>query len=159
MHLLMKIKRNYVLIPLAVIVVGALGSIFTNSGMDWYDTLLLPVGTPDGSVIGTIWTIIYTCCIVSLLILWNKTKHDHDFMTIMGLFLINWILNAGRCWVFFSQHWLGLAAWLMVVIFSITLLKIILIWPRHKLASLLLVPYPLWVALAGGFAFKIWMLN
>ena len=155
----MKFKRNYVLIPLSVIVVAVLGSIFTSAGMDWYRTLILPQGTPDGSIIGMVWTVIYFCSIVSLLLLWNRTKHDHKFVAIMGLFLINGMLNAGRCWVFFVQHRLGLGAWLMVVIFLLTVAKIILIWPKHKGSALLLVIYPLWVALAGSFAFRIWMLN
>lgn len=155
----MKCKRNYLLIPLAVIAVSGVGSMFTSTGMERYKTLVLPQSTPAGSVIGMVWTFIYACCIASLLLIWNKTKHDHKFNAIIGLFLINGILNAAWSWLFFTHHRLGISFWAMVVIWILTMIKIILIWPRHRLASLLLWVYPLWVLIAGTFAWRIWMLN
>lgn len=156
---MLNIKRNYSLIPVVVFGFAALGSFFSESGMDWYTTLVLPQGTPSGELIGIIWTVIYVCVMLSLLIFWNRVKHTKRFWWIIWLFVLNGILNAVWNWVFFGQHWLGLAFWWMIVLLVITLIKIILIWPKHRLASILLWIYPLWVTLASVFAWKIWILN
>ena len=155
----MKLRRNYLLIPVSVILVWAIGSIFTSGGMDWYNQLVLPAGTPPGSVIWMVWTVIYSLAIVSLLIFWNKTKHDKHFIVIFGLFLMNGVLNAWWNWLFFTNHWLGISFVMMIVIWLLTFVKILLLWHRNKRASILLFPYPIWVAIAATFAYKIWMLN
>jgi len=154
----MKNRRNYIIIPLIVIAIGAIGSVFTNAGMGWYNTLILPQGTPPGAIIWTVRTIIYACSIASLLLFW-KTKHDKNFKLILRLFIINWLINMFWNRFFFVQHWLLFSFIMMIVLWIITIIKIILLYPRSKRASLLLIPYPIWVAIASRFAYHIRILN
>lgn len=154
----MKFRWNYILIPLTVIAVGAVGSAFTNAGMAWYATLALPRFTPPGSIIGTVRTIIYACCIASL-VLFRRTKHKGNFTLILRLFIINGLLNAFRNRFFFVQHRLLFSFIVMIVLRALTITKMILLYPRSKRASLLLIAYPIRVMIAGRFACNIRLLN
>jgi translocator protein len=154
----MKNKRSYIIIPLLVIAVGSIGSIFTTAGMGWYATITLPQGTPPGSIIGTVRTIIYACCIASLFLFW-KTKHDKRFTLILRLFIINGLINTFWNRFFFVQHRLLFSFIVMIILRIITIIKIILLYPRSKRASLLLILYPIWVAIASWFAYHIRILN
>ncbi|HBB04808.1 TPA: hypothetical protein DCZ39_08215 [Patescibacteria group bacterium] len=119
---------------------------------------MLPQGTPPGALIGMVWTIIYACCIASLLFFW-KTKHDKNFTLILRLFIINGLLNAFWNRFFFVQHRLLFSFIVMIVLLILTVIKIVLLYPRSKRASLLLILYPIRVAIASWFAYHIWLLN
>lgn len=154
----MKNKLHYIIIPALVIAIGAVGSMFTSAGMDRYNTLTLPQGTPPGSIIGTVRTIIYACCIASLL-LFRKTEHKGNFRLILRLFIINGIINAFRNRFFFVQHRLLFSFIVMIVLLILTVIKMILLYPRSRRASALLILYPIRVAIASWFAYHIRILN
>jgi len=155
----MKFKLNYLIIPLVVIAVSVIGSFFTNSGMEWYDTINLPTFTPPGSVIGAAWTVIFILCAISVLIVWNKTKHDKVFRMIITIFALNAFLNVLWSMLFFNQQMIAASLTEIFILNVTTLALIILIWPRSKLASSLLIPYFAWVCFATFLLYNIWQLN
>ena len=98
----MKIKLNFIIIPLITVIVSVSGSWATDAGMGWYDTLNLPSVTPPGYVIGIIWSIIFILTTISALVVWNKPqkgflgfkkKRDDKFWWIIGIFIANAFLN------------------------------------------------------------------
>lgn len=152
-------KLNYLIIPLITIAVALSGSFLTSGGMDWYKTLTLPKLAPAGSVIGTVWTIIFILSTISALIFYNKSPRHKNFNLIVAIFLINAVLNIVWSFLFFSQHWI-LASIIEMIILDLTvIILMILIWPISKWASLLLLPYALWVAFATSLAYQILVLN
>lgn len=155
----MKFKLNYIIIPLIVIAVSVIGSFFTDSGMEWYDTLNLPSFTPPGSVIGAVWTVIFILCAASALIVWNKTKHDKIFRIIIAIFLLNAFFNVLWSALFFNQQLIQASLIEIFILNALTLALIILIWPRSKPASALLMPYFAWVSFASYLLYNIWRLN
>ncbi|MBU1131573.1 tryptophan-rich sensory protein [Patescibacteria group bacterium] len=155
----MKIKINYFIIPLITVLVSLSGSLLTNSGMDWYDTLNLPAVTPLGSFIGLVWTVIFILTAISALLVWNKAARDNRFKLIIILFIANALLNIFWSFLFFYQH-LILAAVIEMIILEITVLILIyLIWKINKTASWLLAPYAVWVIFATYLAVQILLLN
>lgn len=157
----MKLKPNYFVIPLLTLTVAWLGSIFTSIGIEsgWYDIISRPAWTPDGSVIGAAWTIIFILATISALIVWNKFKTDQRFKYIIVLFLVNGFLNFSWSFLFFTAHLIGVAViWSSLIALSVLIL-IILIWPKSKLASVLLTPYLGWVIFATYLNMMIWQLN
>jgi benzodiazapine receptor len=152
-------KPNYVVIPLVTILTSVIGSQFTRGGMDWYRTIALPPWTPPGSVIGTVWTIIFVLATAAALIFWNGTPQARHLNVIVGLFLCNAALNVLWSYLFFARHLIGEAIIEMIALNLTTLLLILLLWRASKLASILLAPYFLWVCFAMHLASRILVMN
>jgi len=162
----------YIFIPLVVIAVSVLGGLLTSGGMAWYQTLILPTIAPAGSVIGTVWTVIFILCAVAAIWFWRKKKSvsaGGGAVTVknsarlanwtVALLIVNAILNIGWSWVFFNQQLLGWAIVEMVVLNLSNLALIILFWKKYRFAAYLWMPYFLWVSFATYLAVNIWLLN
>ncbi|HUT22390.1 MAG TPA: TspO/MBR family protein [Candidatus Bipolaricaulota bacterium] len=155
----MKIKVNYLAIPLVVLAAALLGSFFTGQGMNWYDSLTLPKIAPAGSLIGAAWTIIYVLGTASALLVWNKVYVKKIPFKILALFSSNAILNAAWTLIFFTWHQIGWSIIEMLVLNLTTLALIIIFWKKFKIVSALLIPYFIWVSFATYLAYQIWRLN
>lgn len=152
-------KWNFILIPLAVIVVAGFGSLLTGGGMEWYRSIKLPSWTPPGSIIGTVWTIIFILTAVSAIIFWSKAPHDSRFWAVVAIFILNGLLNVLWSYLFFNQHLLGAATVEAALLDLSVIALIILIWPISRLASALLFPYAAWVAFATYLTYIVSSLN
>ncbi len=155
----MKIKPNYFIIPLITIIVSLTGSYITSAGMEWYATIKLPSFTPPGSVIGTVWTILFILATIAALLFWNRGQRGLKFNLTVIFFLLNGLLNILWSYLFFGQHLIGLAIWEAGLLGLSVLILIILLWPKLKLAAWLLVPYLLWVGFATYLTYNVWLLN
>jgi benzodiazapine receptor len=153
-------KPNYIIIPLITVLVSVTGSYFTSSSLEnWYQTINLPSWTPPGSVIGLVWTTIFILSTISALLVWNKLPHDRRFNQIIGLFLVNAVLNVGWSYLFFGQHLIG-AAVIESGLLGLSVIGLIfLIWPLLRKAAILLVPYALWVSFATYLTYSVWLIN
>lgn len=156
----MKIKLNYFVIPLITIAVAALGSYFTQLGMPWYESSVIkPELTPPDIAFPIAWTTIYIATTISALIAWNKTKNGKHDGVIASIFLINAVLNAAWTLLFFTLHQMGLAFVEIIVLEATVLLLVLLTWEKSKIASLLLLPYLIWVGLASYLNLMLFLLN
>jgi len=149
----------YILIVLIVFAVSAIGGSFTGGGMEWYRTLNLPSFTPPGSVIGIVWTVIYTLGAIAASLLWRSRASIPRFNLIITLLVINAVLNTLWSLVFFTLHLLGWAIIEMTVLNLTTLALIVLTWQHQRIAAILLLPYFAWVSFATYLAYTIWRLN
>lgn len=152
-------KLNYFIIPSIVFLASFLGSRITASGMDWYRALNIPPWTPAGWVIGLVWTFIFTLGAISVILFWNAQFRPGYFYWVIGLFILNIILNVLWSYLFFGQHLIGLAAAEAVILGLSVLSLIVLIWPFTKLSAFLLIPYCGWVFFASYLTYSIWFLN
>ncbi|MFA5413417.1 MAG: TspO/MBR family protein [Patescibacteria group bacterium] len=152
-------KMSFIFIPLAVFGVAAFGSWLTGGGMDWYKTINLPSFTPPGSVIGTVWTIIFILTAISALIFWQKAPRDKRFSWTATFFILNGAFNIFWSYLFFNRHWLGAAVWEAGFLGASVIVLIILIWPVSRLASTLIMPYAAWTTFATYLTYVIWSLN
>lgn len=151
---------NYVLIPLLVFLISLIGGMFTNEGLgNWYKTISKPDWTPGGSIIGTVWTVLYILIAVSAILVWNQASRGLLFWTVIALFLVNAVLNVGWNYVFFARHSLG-GALAEILILEATIVGLVaLTEPLSRLASTLLLPYAAWVAFASYLTYSVWQLN
>lgn len=152
-------KSNYIFIPASVVCVAIVGSRLTDAGMEWYSTIALPSWTPAGAVIGTVWTVIFVLCTVSLLVFWNTAPRDRRFTSIALLFAINGLLNVGWSFLFFFLGLIAAALIEMLVLLATIIALIVLLFPRSRLAALLLIPYGAWVVFATILTTAVWTLN
>lgn len=153
-------KPNYLIIPLITILTASLGSWLTNKGLlTWYQTIKLPVWTPAGSVIGTIWTVIFILSTISALIVWNRHYLGKNFWLIIAFFLINTGLNVLWSFLFFEAHLIGPAIFEAGLLGLSVIILIILIWPLSIWTAILLLPYAFWVSFATYLTYSVWLLN
>jgi tryptophan-rich sensory protein len=150
---------NYLVIPLLTLTTATLGSLFTSQGMVWYRTISLPPWTPDGSVIGTVWTVLFILATVSALLIWNRKLKPFQRCVIVFGFLTNALLNVSWSFIFFTSHRLGLAVVEAGLLGLSVGFLIFLVKPYSRLAAFLMVPYLLWVSFATYLTYAIWQLN
>jgi tryptophan-rich sensory protein len=121
--------------------------------------LTLPSWTPPGSTIGMVWTTIFILSTIAIILLWNKSQRDKRFKLIITLLIANGLLNLFWSFLFFYSGLIGVAFFEAILLDISVILLIIFIWPKNKLASLLFLPYALWVAFAAYLNYIIWTLN
>jgi translocator protein len=136
----------------------ALGQLFTDLG-PWYRALKIPAWQPPGPAFGIIWSIIYTLATISGVLVWRTVHNRSDGGRLFAVFGANIGLNLLWSYIFFivkRPDW----ALSMVWIFWLSILALILfIWPKHKLASVLLAPYLVWVGIASYLNLAVVQLN
>jgi tryptophan-rich sensory protein len=136
------------------------GRMFTVRGVsEWYLTVIKPSFTPPGSFIGIMWTLIYILTAISLILFINQGRNSEKFWLIIGVFVLNGIINALWSYLFFTKHLIGLAA-IDAGFIAVTVgLMMVLVWPYSKFSSLLLLPYLIWVSFATYLNFTIYRMN
>ena len=156
----MKIRANHIIIPLITVVVAITGTIFVQTSMEWYNTVLIkPELIPPRWAFPIAWNIIFILATISALWIWSVSKHNKRFYWIMGIFLFNAVLNAVWSLLFFKYQ-LILASFIeMLVLEMTTILLMILMWKPSKLSSYLLLPYVIWVGFATYITYMIMILN
>lgn len=136
---------------------GTIGSIATMPSIPtWYAALSKPTFNPPNWIFGPVWTTLYILMGISLYILWTKRK---EAKLAIILFIVQLALNTLWSIIFFGQHLIAVALIEIVLLWLFILLTMIKAYPISKLASLLLLPYILWVSFASFLNLNIWLLN
>ena len=159
--MLQKIKLNYFLIPLLVIITGSAASYFAQTGRLWYKTINLPIWiwTPSDITMEIAWTVIFILSSFAVLIVWNRYSAEKNFKLIMTLFILNAVINVGWYILFFSHQQIGMAFFQEVLLVSNVVLLIALIWKFCPLAATCLLPYSIWVIFSTILTFNVWLMN
>jgi tryptophan-rich sensory protein len=126
-----------------------IGSIFTNPGVSsaWYANLQLPPWQPPGWSFGVAWTSIMICFSIYMAKLWGLAEEKKKLAAYFG---IQWVLNVGWNAVFFTFH--DLLSGMLVISVLTVLVAFFLFRYRETLgkASLLILPYLLWLCVAAS---------
>lgn len=139
---------------------GVIGSIFTTSSLeDWYFLLEKPTFNPPSWVFFPVWTILYTLMGISLYLVWKQGIKERKVKT--GVFLFGLQLGLNTLWslLFFGLKSPYYAFLEILILWAAILLTIMQFWNISKSASLLLIPYILWVIFAALLNYQIWVLN
>lgn len=139
---------------------GVLGSVFTSSSVStWYPTLIKPWYTPPGWVISAVWILLFTLMGLSLFLVWRAGLSRPDVKKAVTVFAIQ--LGANILWsaAFFGLQSPLAAFAVIVVLWILILLSISSFRPISRRASLLLLPYIIWVSFAAYLNYSIIRLN
>jgi translocator protein len=142
-------------ITVAVLLVGGY---ITKLG-PWYQALTKPSWQPPGPAFGIIWTTIYALTAMSAILAWRTIGSAKEGRVFIGLFLANCILNVMWSFLFFMLERPDWALYQVGIFWLSILALIVYLWPRHKLASALLLPYLVWVSIASFLNLSIVQLN
>ncbi|MDD1679741.1 MAG: tryptophan-rich sensory protein [Methanomicrobiales archaeon] len=160
-------KSGYYLVAKGVMVVaicevaGVLGSVFTTSKINtWYQTLVLPSFAPPPWVFAPVWITLYFLMGVGLFfIIRREDQKGISISRPTSLFAIQLVLNVLWSYLFFGLEspLLGLLG--IIILWSMIVLTIREFYRVSRPAAYLLVPYIVWVTIAGVLNYAIWALN
>lgn len=157
-------KRNDTWNSLLVFIVlcfslEALAGYWTSQSVStWYPKLIKPSWTPPGWIFGPVWTILYLLIAVVGWLLYRE-KHSPMRSKALLFYGCQLILNFLWSFLFFSLNSPILGLIDITLLSLMIMLTIVYSWPVRSLASLLLIPYLIWVIYASSLNAAIWILN
>ena len=139
---------------------GAIGAFFTYESIPTcYAALQKPSFNPPNWIFGPVWTTLYTLMGISAFIIWDKGLNNKNVRYAIYIFGIQLALNSIWPIIFFGLHLPLLAFFEIIILWVFILLSIIYFYKISKVASLLLIPYIMWVSFASILNLSISILN
>ncbi len=126
--------------------------------MEWFDSLNKPFLSPPDWLFAPVWTILYILIAISF-ILFIKGGMTKEKRLPLAFFIIQMLLNFAWSPVFFRLENIGGALAIIIFMWLFILLTIIFFFKHSKLASILLVPYLVWVSFAFYLNLSYFVLN
>lgn len=139
--------RLAVAFALSFSVAGA-GGFLTELG-PWYFSLRHPEWKPPDAAFGLIWSVVLTLCAFSGWLAWQAAVSSGLRRRVAALFCVNAILNVAWSLLYFKLQRPDWALMEVVVLWLSIMALIIGLWRLSRRASLLLLPYLLWVSIAA----------
>lgn len=139
----------------ATVAVALLGSLATDAGQDWYDTLDHPAYTPPGATFGIVWSVLYAAIALAGWRTWRRA--DTPAPTVW--WAIQMVLNLAWTVVFFGLEspWGGLVVIAALIVAEAIHLR--LVFGADRVAGWLLVPYLAWLCFAAALNVGVLVLN
>lgn len=126
---------------------------------DWYYSLQQPAWAPPGYMFGVIWTAIFAMIALAGVLAWERAPTRRDVEITLGLFALNGFLNLLWSFLFFRLQRPDLALYELAALW-LSIAALILFCGRFsKGAAALLVPYIVWVTIAGALNYQVVALN
>ncbi len=126
---------------------------------EWYFSLQQPEWAPPGYAFGIIWTAVFAMIALAGVLAWQRAPTRRDAEIAIGLFALNGFLNLGWSFVFFRMQRPDLAFYELVLLWLSILALIIFLSRFSKASAALLLPYIIWVTIAGALNWQIVQLN
>jgi translocator protein len=142
---------------LLCLAVGWAGSLFTASEIPtWYAALDKPVWTPPNWLFAPVWTTLYVLMGVAG---WRVAHPMAEAHGVWPLWWVQLALNGIWTPLFFGVHLVGVALVVIVALIVAVGAFIYLTWSRGRLASVLFIPYLIWICYASSLNAAILSLN
>ena len=146
-----KINLKVLLVCLLITyLVAGLGSIFTSTktSSSWYQSIK-PSITPPNWVFPIVWNILFFLIAYSMYLAFTNTKDKTEKKKILSLFGANFLFNILWSILYFGFESPIVGFIDLIILWIFTFILILRLKPLNKPASLLLVPYLLWLTFAG----------
>lgn len=105
-------------------------------------------------------TVLYVLCAASLILFMNMAPpQTTGLWLVVGLYILNGLLNAVWTYIFFERHLLGWAFVDALAIAATALMMLLVVGPYSQAASWCLLPYFLWACFATLLSYRIVLLN
>jgi tryptophan-rich sensory protein len=124
----------------------------------WYQLLRKPDAQPPGWVFPVAWTTLYFMTGLAFAIVVNARSAPQRMLGI-GLFLLQFVLNLSWSPLFFGQHQVSTAFYVIVAMFLAALATTLVFGRIRKAAAWLMVPYLAWLSFAAILNYQIDQLN
>ena len=124
----------------------------------WYAGLNKPAWNPPAWVFGPAWTLLYATMAVAAWFVWRDGGWRAQGRA-LGMFVLQWVLNALWTPLFFGLHRPGLALSDIFALWLALAATLVAFWRVRRVAGVLMLPYLAWVTFATALNFAIWRLN
>lgn len=121
----------------------------------WYESLNKPSWTPANWVFPTVWAVLYTMIAIAGWRVW-KVEGVSAALMVWGIGLV---INGFWSYFMFGRHDIGLALVDVSLLWVATAAFIVLSWNVDRAASVLFMPYIVWVSTATLLNYQVWQLN
>jgi len=139
---------------------GFLGGLFNRASIEtWYPLLKKPAFNPPNWVFAPVWIGLYLLMGISLFLVWKASVPGEDKSRAIYYFFCQLVLNSLWSYAFFYRQSPGLALVIIMVLWLFILVTLVKFYPINKIASILFIPYLLWVSFAAVLNYSIWQLN
>ncbi len=139
---------------------SAIGAFASSSAGKFYATMVRPSWSPPGWIFGPVWSALFLSMAVAAWLVWRTQHvHNHSKSVALWLFVAQLAANALWSWLFFAWNLGGIAFAEILLLWLLIATTIIAFWRFSKIASLILVPYLLWVTFASVLNWVIWKAN
>lgn len=145
---------------LVCVSIGYLSGMVTRDSVNtWYPTLDKPVFNPPNWIFAPVWTLLYIMMGIAAGLIWTSDSDGKTVKNALGMFAIQFALNALWSYLFFGLH-NPLLALVEVVLLWLMILETYNQFKRiDRLAGFLMIPYLAWVSFATILNASIWWLN
>ncbi|MBP7952038.1 MAG: tryptophan-rich sensory protein [Sphingorhabdus sp.] len=159
-QLRMSLLRWALFVIPAVMALGLLSGIVSGSGDNnaWFAELIKPDIQPPGWLFGVVWPILYLMIGLAFAMILNARGARGRGLAI-GLFLAQLLLNLLWSPIFFGQHQVTTAFFLIIAILILAIATTFAFGRVRKVAAWLMVPYLAWLSFASILNFQIDQLN
>ncbi len=140
------------------IFLGVAGGLLTPIG-PWYRNLRKPSLQPPDWLFGPAWTIILGLAAWSAVIAWNAAEGEAERASVVILFATNAVFHLLWSPLFFKWRRPDWALIEVVFLWASLVALVVGLWPISQKASLLILPYLLWVSFASWLNWAIVRLN
>lgn len=137
---------------------AGIGGALTELG-PWYFALQHPSWKPPDAAFGGIWSLIFTLCAVSAWLAWRAAHSPSQRLTVALLFGVNAVLNILWSALYFKLQRPDWALWEVVFLWLSIWALVVGLWRLSRWASVLLLPYAVWVSIAAVLNWETVQLN
>lgn len=142
--------KKFIIILLATFLIGVVPSLITGSSTLG---LVLPQFYPPKIVFPIVWTILFILMTISIYLASN-----YDDMPYI-IYFIQLLLNAGWTIIFFGLKLRLFAFIWLLILLGVVIYMMISFFKYNKKSGYLLIPYVIWLLIAGYLNFAIYLLN
>lgn len=158
-NILSKSITPFIISLFVVFLTGFIGSLFTMPNISsWYVFLNKPFFSPPNWLFGPAWSFLYLLMGISAFLIWQK-RDNPKTKPALGFYAIQLVLNALWSIIFFGMKNPGLAFLEILFLLGFIIITAIKFYQIDKKASLLFIPYILWVSFAAVLNYYLWILN
>jgi len=140
------------------LVTAAAGALVTDLG-PWYQSLRVPAWKPPDWLFGPAWTLIFSLTALAGITGWRADADRRYRAGLVAIFVLNGVLNVLWSAFFFRFRRPDWALVEVELLWLSILLLIIVLGRVSPRASLLLLPYLVWVTFAAALTWSVVQLN
>lgn len=116
----------------------------------WYRSLKQPLWKPPDWAFPVVWTSIFGLCTVAGVLAWLAADTPGWRLCVLAMFVLNALLNGLWSVLYFRWQRPDWSQVEVVALWLSVLALVVGVWPLSPLASALLLPYLVWVAIAAA---------
>ena len=146
------------LVPLVLLLGFVSGQLGGDASDPWFVALAKPAIFPPPMTFGIVWPILYALMGLAAAMVCAAWGSRYRLPAILA-FGLQLVVNLAWFPVFFGQHEITLALYVILVLDVAVLITVVLFWKVRRAAALLLVPYLAWNLFATVLNWQFLQLN